>query len=199
MPATLKLCSLYKPRGQFVYQPGQEPKSRRKRASAVTVLRRGPGEELVQVKVPARAPRPEPNFDGPYEPTQNRAEPLPRPYEVPRNVDLGTESPPLLRQLLVELCREELGNSGRELLARFVGGTVEVVDAQGKRRTFPIARLFAMLDKLKSSFVELEDALARSDALLTQLPELQKQISAMQGSFTTFNLLFSDKNDYFGA
>ena len=56
-----------------------------------------------------------------------------------------------------------------------------------------------MLDKLKSSLVELEDAVARSDALLAELPENQKQRGAMQGSFTTFNLLFSGKSDYFGA
>lgn len=199
VPATLKLCSLYKPRGQFVYQPGQEPKGKRKRASAVTVMRRGPGDQMVQLKVPARAPKPEPNFDAPYEPTRLRKVKLARPYEVPRHVDVGTESPPLLRQVMIDLCREELGRSGRELLPRFVGGTVEVIDAQGKKRSFPIAKLFTMLDKLKSSMVELEDALARSDALLDQLPEMQKQLSAMQGSFTTFNLLFSDKNDYFGA
>ena len=137
VPATLKLCGRYKPRGQFVYQPGQEPKGERTRDSPVTVMRRGPGDQLVQLKVPARAPKPEPNFDAPYEPTRLREVKLARPYEVPRHVDVGTESPPLFRQVLIDLCREELGRSGHELLPRFVGSTVEVIDTQDKKRSFP--------------------------------------------------------------
>ena len=40
VPATLRRCDLYKPRGQFVYQPTVEPGGRRKRRADARVLRR---------------------------------------------------------------------------------------------------------------------------------------------------------------
>lgn len=223
VPATLKLCSLYKPRGQFTYQPGKEPQAptRRKRASAPVVLRRSEGGELVPASAPkpTRAERPEraeraeraerpqrgegevPALGLSFVPMPPRERPPPVPgWTPPKDVDVGTDSPPMVRGALVELIREELGVSRREMAQRFkMGGTAEAVSLDGRRRAIPASQLFSMLDRLKLSLEHLERALERRPGLGADREDLLANLRRVQGSFTTFNVLFADRADYFSG
>lgn len=183
VPATLRKCDLYKPRGKFVYQPGRstpEPK-RRKKASAVRVMRR---DEVSGEMVTTQAPPP------------RRLEPRERP-PVPREVEVGTDDKSLVRGLLKELLRSQVPDTGRDLISRFEGGTVTVVDGAGKKRKFPVERFFHMLEDFRTSLEALEDQMVSKDALLDQFVEVNKQMRAIHGTWTTFNFLYSDRAHYF--
>ena len=56
VPASLKLCNLYKPRGQFVYQPGKDPTPKRKRASPAKILKRTESGEMEEAAPPPAVP-----------------------------------------------------------------------------------------------------------------------------------------------
>ena len=56
-----------------------------------------------------------------------------------------------------------------------------------------------MLEGFRSALVELEDAVVRTDALLPLVPEVTKQIKSINGSFTTFNILYHSRTDYFSG
>ena len=184
VPATLKLCDLYKPRGQFVYAPSPEKTtSRRRKTSAARVLRRSAEGEMVpdQSAPPARAA------------------PAVRPAP-PRTVDVGTDDAGALRAIMVDLLRTEISTVRRDLHGRFERGRVEIQAADGTiANTVSAERFFGMLDRLKVSLEELEEAIVRQDALLPAAPELVANIRRMQGSLTTFNFLFADRSDYFSG
>src|SRR5690242_13665647 len=59
VPATLKKCNIYKPRGQFRYDPSSSSApSRRKTAKTLKVLRRSAEGELVSARPPPRTSAP---------------------------------------------------------------------------------------------------------------------------------------------
>ena len=184
VPATLKLCDLYKPRGQFVYAPTPEKPSRKRRAQAAKVLRRSAEGEMV----PDQAASPPP-------PSEPAVRPPP-----PRTVDAGTDDADVLRRVLVELLANEVSTVRRDMHPRFERGRVTVVGADGQTAVEVTAeRFFELLDRMKLCLEELEEAVVRYDALLPVSPELVGNIRRMQGSMTTFNFLFADRGDYFSG
>lgn len=187
VPATLRKCDLYKPRGQFVYQAPKSPKSpkRRKRASTVRVLKRSEAGELVPAAPPPRASRSS-------EVVRDRP-------PVPRSVEVGTDDASLLRAALEDAVKADFPVSGRDMMGRFEGGRVKVTAPDGAEVKLSAERFFELLERFRVSLEGLEDALARSDPLLPQLPELQKTLKQVQGTFTSFNFLYADRSDYFSG
>lgn len=179
VPASLKLCTLYKARGQFVYTPKRDAGgTRRKRASAVRVLKRTESGEMV--KAPAAAVRREPPPEEVYVP--------------PREIDLGDDaSLPAVRATFRDLIREELGVTRREMAKKYKGGTVKVAVAEGPYHEVPVDVLFALVDRFKSSLDALESKLRLHDELKSEVANVKRA----RGTFTTFNVLWADREDYF--
>ena len=183
VPATLKKCSLYKPRGEFVYRPAVVKEPKRRKAAPVTVMRRDESGELV-----SSAPAPTVAYAGP---------PRERP-PVPREVDVGTDDRAVLRGAVRAAVLQDLVESGRGLHGRFEAGKTRVVTADGKlAKEVTNERLFRLLERMRTALEQLEDALVSKDALLDMYPEAHKQLLAVQGSFTTFNFLYERRDDYF--
>jgi hypothetical protein len=182
VPASLKLCNLYKPRGQFVYLPSKKAEPTRKRASAPKILRRSEEGELISAK-----PAPQVVYE--------RREPPPEEtYVPPREIDLGEDANlPAVRATFRDLIREELGNSRREMQKKFKGGVVKVAIRTGPYLEHPVDRLFTLLDRLKSSLDVLEEKLEKNAELKSEA----EQVKRIRGSFTTFNFIWSDREDYF--
>lgn len=187
VPATLRKCDLYKARGQFVYQPtASSGSTRRKRSGAAKVMKRSEEGQLVQVRAPV-APR---ESAGPKMPIE-------RPPS-PREVDVGTDDAKELRRVMVALFRNERSTS-REMAGRFEGGKTEVTNGSRTTKRIDNERFFGMLESMRSSLEELEDAIVRSDPLLPLVPELTGYLRRVQGSFTTFNILYAKRDDYFSG
>jgi hypothetical protein len=180
VPASLKLCDLYKPRGQFVYLPSKKPEPKRKRASAPKVLRRSEEGEMVVAPTPVEY--------------QRREAPPEETYVPPREIDLGTDaSLPAVRATFRDLIREELGNSRREMQKKFKGGVVKVAIPTGPYLEHSCDLLFTLLDRLKSSLDALEEKIEKNQELKSEAD----QVKRIRGSFTTFNFIWSDREDYF--
>lgn len=214
VPATLKKCNIYKPRGQFVYLPDRSSGgARRRRAAAPRVLRRSADGELVATRPPPRAqPAPGPRFEDldrdeviePVDPAdEGSTGPRPaRPVEVvPRTLDLGgDESGPAVHQALVELLRREHGRSTREIHSKFrTGGKAIARGPNGQAIEVSAERLFGVLDRLRASLDALEDAIKAKPALAEDQEEMVANVRRAHGSFTTFNFLFADREDYFSG
>lgn len=188
VPATLRKCDLYKGRGKFVYQPAPSAGSRRrKRTAAAKVLKRSDEGKLVEIRS-APPPRSSP---GPKMPIQRPS--------APREIDVGTDELHEVKRAFVEVLRTELRGSDRELAGRYEGGKVQVVTEGRKTRTLSAERFFAKLETMRTALDELEDAVVRSDALLPLVPEVRAQVLRIQGSFTTFNILYARREDYFSG
>ncbi|MBK8012491.1 MAG: hypothetical protein IPK13_14160 [Deltaproteobacteria bacterium] len=195
VPASLKKCDQYKPRGQFVYKPAPAGRSAR-RSGPVTARRprvveggdaqaspSGLSERIVlrdvapphaPLDVPPRAPR-----------------------DVPRHVDLGgDESPAVVRRALEELIRQELGRSRRELTPKYKGGVVRATAEDGSTTEHDATKVFSMLDRLRSALDQLEAAL-RAKMPDDEREECVLLVRRMHGSFTTFNVMFSHSEDHF--
>ena len=204
VPASLKKCEQYKPRGQFVYKPTPSARSGR-RQSPVTARRprgledraspnsqggigdrdsrgsghRGAGGTLYSIR----------------DTTRDAVREVPR--TVPREVDLGgDESVAVVRRALEELIRQELGRSRRELTPKYKGGVVRAKSEDGSMIEHDTARVFSMLDRLRSALDALEGAIQ------AKLPADEREewialVRRMHGSFTTFNVMFSHSEDHF--
>lgn len=184
VPAKLRKCDLYKPRGKFVYQPGRSaPEKKRKKASAVRVMRR---DEASGEMVTTQAPAP------------SRLEPRERP-PVPREVEVGTDDRGELRATLKDIFHSQIPDAGRELLPRFERGTVTVVGKEGQTREVSAEDLFRMIEGFRTAVEALEDQVVSKDALLDQFTELNKQLRSIYGTFTTFNFLYADRAHYFSS
>lgn len=179
VPADLKRCDLYKPKGAFVYTPAADAPKRR-RAAPVKILRRQDDGRMQA------------------EPARSRPAPPP-PRAVPRNIDLGEqESPPVVRQLLRSVLWEEFGRSGRELAPKYArGGTVEV-RGPGGTRSMPAERVFAVLDRLRSALDALDASLAAHSKIGAEKAEYLDLVKRMHGSLTSFNELIHGREDHFG-
>lgn len=184
VPASLKKCDLYKPRGQFVYKPGREPKKKRKKAATLRVLRRSEDGELVADRTVALS-----------RPIVNRERP-----PVPRTVEVGTDDQRLLKRAFQLALAEDFPDAGREIHARFEGGKVKIKGKDGKvTKEVSTERFFELLERFRVSMEQLEDKVVSTEPLLTQFAELRKQMLGIQGSLTTFNFLYSDRTDYFSG
>jgi hypothetical protein len=175
------------PRGQFHYQPGKIKTPTRRRSKLLSVVRaegRGTEQPVLRPVTTPSLPRERP----------------PRP-PVPTEIDLGgDESGPVIRQALLELVRAELGRSTRELHPRFKQG--KVIAKNGDRSVeIGAERFFSVLDRLRSSLEACERALERRSAKFepAELSEMKAGLRAVQGSLTTFNIMFADKEDYFSS
>jgi hypothetical protein len=202
VPADLRKCSQYLPRGQFVYQPGKAPGSPKRRAAkTVSVLRQSPDGALVRstVRADALPASMRPREDDEEAEVQSAPRAVRPP--APSTIDLGTlSSTEVARYALIELVRQEHGRSRRELHPRFKGGKVVADSGAGLTRTVPAERFFSMLDRLRSSLDALDQALgAQAGTLGAEAAELRGQVARMHGSMTTFNVLFSDREDYFSS
>jgi hypothetical protein len=69
---------------------------------------------------------------------------------------------------------------------------VKVAIRTGPYLEYPADLLFTILDRLKSSLDALEAKLEKS-----VLKEEAEQVKRIRGSFTTFNVMWSDREDYF--
>ena len=108
-------------------------------------------------------------------------------------------SPEVVRYALIELVRQEYGRTRRELHPRFKGGKVHVV-LGGNKQAMPAERFFSIVDRLRSGLDALEAEIERKkEALAEDAAELRGQVARMHGSFTTFNVLFADREDYFSS
>ncbi|MCK6544563.1 hypothetical protein L6R52_01710 [Myxococcota bacterium] len=228
VPASLRKCNIYKPRGQFRYDPNRVSPTRRRKTGAVKVLRRSAEGELVQAKAPPRAPvyrdRPEPEveviverigrgqidakgelveqeelFAGEDWGTDEPRPPKPV-VAVPKEIDLGgDEGAYAVRQALVDLIRKEHGKTSREIHSKYrTGGQAIARTADHDEVAIPAERFFSMLDRLRSSLDTLEKQLAKREGL-EEKDELVASLRRIHGSFTTFNLIFSDREDYFSG
>lgn len=207
VPADLPKCNRYMPRGQFTFTPERIPRSPKRRAAkTIAVVRYGATGEKVAAAAPSKpssaamTPRQEPGpLGGAIAPPRPRG-PIAR-APAPRELDLGElKSPEVVRWALVELIRQELGKNRRSLHSRFKSGKVTAELDGAPPREMTAERFFAMVDRLKSSFELLDRALLRKkDALGDDYADLRAQLGRMQGSFTTFNFLFEDREDYFSS
>ncbi|MBI2373455.1 MAG: hypothetical protein HYV07_05595 [Deltaproteobacteria bacterium] len=203
VPADLKKCDRYMQRGGFTYRPNDQPAPKRRRAKTLAILKRPSGVREEARRAEVRAPRApvsrvsEANVPA-SEPALiriERKERLPKPRgPAPKEIDLGTlKSVPVIRQAMVELVREELSKKHRELHPKFKGGAARVVPTEGSAVELPVDRLFSMLERLLVSLEELEGALGK----LEEADESRKQLAQIRGSFTTFNVLFSYRDEGF--
>lgn len=217
VPATLAKCPKYNQRGGFRYDPKRsapKPSGRRRKAAVAVVKRRNDAGELVDVTPPtkarvSRAPkRSLPSkalmeseafeYTAPPEPVYR---PFPTPAEPrPSEVDLDGATGPLVEAALIELVREDVFGRRRDLHSKFRhGGRVVLTDAEGERRTVPAHRFQGWLERLAKTIDALEEAVDTHPKLAEDAEELVANIRRIRGSFTTFNVLFADREDYFSG
>ena len=211
VPASLGKCSRYQARGGFSYREtaSPAPSSRRRRAAPAVIKRLNAAGELVDVtpaarKIPTPKPRRPREAAPPVAgvPSEPRPEPVYRPFppsDAPAEVELGELSAPLVRGALAELIDAEIPGRPRDMHTKFRhGGRVVATDAAGAERGVAAHRFFARLERLARSIDQLEEAL-ETHPKLDDTDELIGQVRRMRGSFTTFNVLFADRGDYFSG
>lgn len=198
VPGDLPKCNRYMPRGSFKYQADKMPQSPKRRAAkTISVVRHGVDGSVQQRAVPRAVAE---------EVIDSLAENRPADYRPPerakgpKEIDLGDlKSIEVVRAAVIELVRQEHGRSRRELHPKYKGGLV-VAEHQGRTSSMPAERFFGMLDRLKTNLERCDRALGdKSTQLGAEAGELRAQLLRMQGSFTTFNILFSDREDYFSG
>ncbi len=166
-------CSRYRPRGAPAPPPppraAGEPRSR-----AAPVERRPSAGAQLPLRVPT-------------------TEPLPQ--EIDIDMDIGE-----FRRVLRQVLSEELGTSGAEIGARWEGG--EVILKPGKAGTqekrVPIDAFFHKIVMVRDKLRVLEQKINAHGGLSdADKVQIQQYITACYGSLTTFNVLFSDRADWF--
>ena len=208
VPATMPKCNIYKPRGQFRYEPERHASPKRRRNKVLKVVRVEDG-----VEKPMRAPRPErpapkPRApreavaDGPFVPRTYEVRNVERPPEPPRpkDVDLGSDpGAPVIKQALVQMVRWELGNSRREMADKYKRGGRVAVRVGDKEKSISAEHFFSFLDRLQSSLSAFDKAADRyRDKLGASLTdEIKANSKRVRGSMTTFNVMFAHKEDHF--
>lgn len=119
----------------------------------------------------------------------------PLPQEIDIDMDIGD-----FRRVLREVLSEELGVSNTELGTRWEGG--EVILKPGKAGTsekrIPLDAFFHKIVMVRDKLRVLEQKLnSHPDLSATDKVQLQAYITGCYGSLTTFNVLFSDRADWF--
>jgi len=144
--------------------------------------------EMVRAPVPRLSPQRTP------------AQHLEHKPNIPRDIDLGeAANAPIIRQVLSMLIRGELSATAPQLHIKFEGGILEVVDEAGNTQNFPIELLFSQLVRLQDSLSQLAQQLDRHAGKIGEktTAELQGYLKRVNGSMTTFNVLFQNKADHF--
>lgn len=102
------------------------------------------------------------------------------------------------RALRRELAREWRAGQ-RSLHPRFEGGLVALRSPGGAEvRRFPIEQLFRRLCHVKGALARLEEALDAQEGFTPEERDgFQRQLRGIEGSFTTFNLLFRERSEGF--
>lgn len=218
VPASLRKCAKYQQRGGFQYsgraERAPEQGKRRKAAAPAVVKVRNADGELVDVTPAAkpervarvRKPRASTgSTSAPAEPSVpyvRPPDPVYRPFpvaeEVPDEVDLGGQTTaPLVEAALAELIAEEVRGRRRDLHSKFRhGGRVTAFDGDGQKRTVPAHQFFSRIEKLAKVLDSLEEAIDTHPKLEAD-DEMVGLVRKMRGSFTTFNVMFADREDYF--
>ena len=219
VPASLEKCPKYNQRGGFTYKPSSvaAPATRRKKAAPATVKRRNEAGELVDVSPPAKplrkrvstssSTRTETRSTPEVESYATYVPPPPpkyRPFpseEVPKELDLGGLSSPLVASALRELLSEEVGHRRRDMAGKFRHGgkVVAMSDSGGDVRSVQAHAFFAWLERLAKTLDALEEAVDTHPKLHEESEEMLTQLRRMRGSFTTLNVLFADREDYFSG
>jgi hypothetical protein len=104
------------------------------------------------------------------------------------------------RQILRDVIRDELGVGEVRMAARFIGG--EVIIKPGKDGTqekrIPIDAFFHKVVMVRDKLRVLEQKInAHAQLSDDDKVQMQQYVTACYGSLTTFNILFSEKNDTF--
>jgi hypothetical protein len=104
------------------------------------------------------------------------------------------------RQILRDVIRDELGVGEVKMAGRFIGG--EVVIKPGKEGTqekrVPIDAFFHKVVMVRDKLRVLEQKINAHPQLSDDdKVQMQQYVTACYGSLTTFNILFSEKNDTF--
>ena len=162
-------CSQWVRRGQFKARP--EPAPRRTRAGA-----RSDG------------------LDGGTEDTVIDREPLVLPEDL---LDMDADE---FRRVLAHVIREELGVGEIEITGRWEGG--EMILKPGKPGTqekrIPLDSLFHKVVLIRDKLRVLEQKINAHPKLADdEKMQLQQYITGCYGSLTTFNVLFSSRDDQF--
>lgn len=185
VPADMKKCTIYKPRGQFVYSPGQSSSPKRRRAKVLKVVRIDEkGQKIASHHTPKR-PRVVP----------------PR-STLPAEINLGDEANEAqIKQLLIEVFRTELNPSKPSMHPKFEGGRVSVHSVEGQINELSAERLFSQLVHLQDSLEALESGFQRHSAKLGErlVSDLDGQLKRIRGTMTTFNVMFREKTDFFSS
>ncbi len=177
VPGDLAKCPKYRQRGVTRPEPGRRATRTAKPRSSVPVVSVGPG---------AFEPRPEPSFrPWPTEP-------------APPSVELDGGTAPLVASALRDLFDDEIPGRRRDMHSKYrQGGKVTVVDGAGVARSVPAHQVFAWFSRLARSFDALEEAVDTHPSIGAEALDMVEQVRRMRGSFTTFNVLFADREDYF--
>lgn len=225
VPATMRKCDLYRARAELrgaeaVRPLPSSPKRRRnKLLRSVVIDEDGAEVDVTPVERPRveRAPRPpieraravarddDDDERDPQPAAERRPEHVERPVraDVPTDVDLGgSVAPELVKNALRELVHRELGVSKRELGEKWRrGGKLLVAERGGAYVERPIESLFSALDRLQLALDGLEHVAGRRRAQLgAELSgELVDGVKKIRGSFTTFNVLYGHKDDWFSS
>jgi len=171
------------------------------RASSTCARHRAKGEAAAPVR-PRAAGEPRrgdsPRSPSPFQAATPAREPrTPLPTEIDIDMDIDE-----FRRVLREVLSDELGVSSPELSARWQGG--ELVLKPGREGTaekqVPIETFFHKIIMVRDKLRVLEAKINGHPALSVEDKiQFQAYITGCYGSMTTFNLLFADKSDQFGA
>jgi hypothetical protein len=111
------------------------------------------------------------------------------------SMDRGT-----LREIIQEAIEDSLGLTEVTMVDRFVGGTIEVKpgDKNSQSKEIPIDQFMRKIIGVRDNLRVLESKINASDRLddATRI-QFQQYITRCYGSLTTFNFLFSDRDDQF--
>ena len=104
------------------------------------------------------------------------------------------------RELVRQVLAEELGISNTRLTGRWQGGTLVLQpgDLTTQAREMPLENFFHKIVMLRDRLRVLEAKINAHDKLNDEdKVELQQYVTRIYGSLTTFNVLFSTKEDQF--
>lgn len=206
VPASLRKCSKYQQRGEFkLASVPKTTRSKRRKASPVVVKRLNAEGELIDVTPPSKSRPSRPSGSSgsnrPAEPYQPSSPPPYRPFpnrDAPSTVDVGSLSSPLVKAGLVDVCRNEIRGRPRDMHSKYRNGGRVRTEAEGIQKTVSAENFFAKLEQLAKCIDALEEAVETHNKL-DDSDDLLSYIQKIRGSFTTFNLMFSAKEDYFSG
>jgi hypothetical protein len=120
---------------------------------------------------------------------------------LPKEIDIDMDVNEF-RRVLREVLSEELGISDTEMGRRWQGGELVLrpgaTDTQEKR--VPLETFFHKIVMIRDKLRVLEAKINANDKLpVEEKLQLQQYITGCYGSLTTFNILFSDKDDQFSS